>query len=175
MTKTAAGFMIACTLVFGHTLSVERGVVKAHTEVFGDSTIDPETSAVVSHLREDDGITSLRGSVDVNVRKLHSDNSKRDEHMVGAIESDKYPVATYTFKEVIGQGNHYMISGYLNFHGIKRPLKFDAEITQNAQKMHIKAKSHIKLSEYMVKPIKLLFLTVRDRIDLNVDVTLKKQ
>jgi polyisoprenoid-binding protein YceI len=175
MKKTIAGLMVACTLVFGHSLSVEKGIVKAHTEVFGDSTIDPETTAIVSHLTEENGITSLRGSIDVNVRKLYSDNSKRDEHMVGAIESDKYPVATYTFREVIPEGGHYTISGYLNFHGIKRPLKFDAEITQNAQKMHIKAKSHIKLSEYMVKPIKLLFLTVRDRVDLNVDVTLYEQ
>ncbi len=160
-------------ILFGKTLIVQNALVKAHTEVFGDSTIDPQTSALVSHLQMPGDIASIHGSVDVNVRKLKSDNHKRDEHMVEAIGSDTYPVAHYTFDKIWKNTKTYTISGMLTFHGVKRPLSFNADIAQNGNTVKIKAKSYIKLSDYKIKPIKLLFLTVRDRIDLAVDVTLK--
>jgi len=167
--------VLAIEMVLGSSLVTSQAVVKAHTEVFGDSTIDPETRSLTSHLKMDGTIESIRGSVDVNILKLKSDNEKRDEHMVDALESKKYPVATYTFSQVQKQGAGYLIDGVLEFHGVKRPLKMRADIQQSGEHVHIKAKGYIKLSEYRVKPIKMFFLEVRDRIDLKVDATFRKQ
>ena len=167
--------LLGMEMLCASALVTSNAVVKAHTEVFGDSTIDPETRSVTSHLRMPGGVESITGSVDVNILKLKSDNEKRDEHMVGALESKKYPVATYTFKKVAKQNNGYVIDGILDFHGVKKPLSLRADIKENGNNVHIKAKGHIKLSEYKVKPIKMFFLEVRDRIDLKVDATFKKQ
>ena len=173
MKKTLLFTMLFITAVFGKTLQVENGVVKAHTEVFGDSTIDPETHVLVSHLTMDDDATSIKGSVDASILKLKSDNEDRDEHMVKALESLKYPMAHYEVKEILKKSKGYTINGIMTFHGVKRPLSFDSDIITHGNKVEIMAKSAIRLSDYKVKPIKLLFLSVRDRVDLNIHLVLK--
>jgi len=175
MKKTLLFTLLFITTAFGKTLQVENGVVKAHTEVFGDSTIDPETHFLVSNLTIADDVTSIRGSIDASILKLKSDNEDRDEHMVKALESLKYPMARYEIKEILKKSRGYTINGVMEFHGVKRPLSFDSDILRHGNKVEIMAKSAIRLSDYKVKPIKLLFLTVRDRVDLNIHVVLKER
>jgi len=164
----------ATTLMAGK-LTVSQGTVQAHTEVFGDSSINPATTGITSHLKMNKTIESLSGSVDVSINTLRSDNSSRDEHMDKALESKKYPVAHYRFKKVSKTTSGYKIDGVLSFHGVQKPLQLDASITDKGQSIVIKGKGHFSLSSYNVKPIKLLLLTVRDRIDLKINVNLRKQ
>jgi len=177
MKKTLLFTLLFITVAFGKTLQVENGVVKAHTEVFGDSTIDPETHFLVSNLTmaDDVNVTSIRGSIIASILKLKSDNEDRDEHMVKALESLKYPMARYEIKEILKKSRGYTIKGVMEFHGVKRPLSFDSNIVRHGNKVEIMAKSAIRLSDYKVKPIKLLFLTVRDRVDLKIHVVLKER
>jgi len=156
-------------------LVVTTASIKAHTEVFGDSTIDPVTTSLTSRLSMSGGIETIKGTVDASIRLLKSDNAKRDEHMVKAIESDKYPLATYSFKEVKKAGAKYKISGILNFHGVKKPLSITADIKEKNGKVSFKGQGSFKMSSYGVKPPKLLLLTVRDQIDLDIDVQFKKR
>ncbi len=163
------------TTLAAANLVVDRGIVQAHTEVFGDSHIDPATRGIVSHLKMKDTVESIEGSVDVSVLKLKSDNHSRDEHMVKALESEKYPISTYTFKHIAKHGNRYEIDGILYFHGVKRPLRIDADIVDKGDRVVFRGKSALRLSAFRIKPIKLLFLEVRDKIDLNIDVTFDKK
>ncbi len=162
------------TSLMAQKLVVNHGIVKAHTEVFGDSSIDPATTGIISHLTMGKEITSIKGSVDVSILKLKSDNDERDEHMVVALESKSYPVSTYIFTKVQKASHGYTINGVLNFHGVKKPLNIDADITQKGKEIIFHGKSSFLLSDYKIKPIKLLFLTVRNKIDLTIDVTFKK-
>lgn len=175
MKKTLFALSLICSLASAKALIIEHGIVKAHTEVFGDSKINPQTNVIVSHLTMNNGIESIHGGIDVSVLKLKSDNTKRDKHMVKAIESEHFPIVHYTFEQITPDGDGYTIAGMLTFHGVTRPLQFHANITETGNKLEIKAKSYIKLSDYKVKPIKLLFLTVRNRIDLNVDALFKEK
>ena len=175
MKKILCLSLLTASALCANTLVVSKGIVNAHTEVFGDSSINPSTKSITSHLKMDKTIESLNGSVDVSITKLKSDNSSRDEHMDEALESKKYPVAHYRFKKVSKTASGYKIDGVLSFHGVQRPLQIDAHITDRGQSIEIKGKGHFLLSSYHVKPIKLLLLTVRDRIDLQIDVNLKKQ
>ena len=163
------------TSLMAKKLVVNHGIVKAHTEVFGDSSIDPATTGIVSHLTMGQKITSIKGSVDVSMLKLKSDNSKRDKHMAEALESKSYPLSTYTFNSVIRSSHGYFVDGTLNFHGVKKPLQIYANIRQKGKEVIFHSKSSILLSDYKIKPIKLLFLTVRNKVDLTIDVTFKKQ
>ncbi len=173
MKKTLLFTLLFITAAFGKTLQVENGVVKAHTEVLGDSTIDPETHVLISHLTMADDVASMKGSIDASILKLKSDNEDRDEHMVKALESLKYPMAHYEVKEILKKSRGYTINGIMEFHGVKRPLSFDSDIVKHGDKVDITAKGSIRLSDYQVKPIKLLFLSVRDRVDLNIHLVLK--
>jgi len=167
--------VFAASSLMASSLIVTTGSVKAHTEVFGDSTIDPVTRRITSHLTMPNGIESIKGSIDVSVKKLKSDNETRDEHMVEAIASNTYPLAKYTFKSVTKTGNRYKIDGILNFHGVQKPLSINADIREKSGTVALKGKASFKMSNYGVKPPKLLLLTVRDRIDLSVDVTFRKK
>lgn len=162
------------TSLMAQKLVVNHGIIKAHTEVFGDSSIDPATTGIISHLTMGKELTSMKGSVDVSILKLKSDNDERDEHMVEALESKNYPLSTYTFSSVKKSSHGYIVKGTLNFHGVKKPLQINADITKKGREIIFHGKSSFLLSDYKVKPIKLFFLTVRNKIDLAIDVTFKK-
>ena len=166
--------LTASSLMAGK-LVVVQGTVQAHTEVFGDSTINPETHSITSHLSMNKGVGSLKGSVDIGVSKLKSDNTDRDEHMFKVLESSKYPSAKFTFKKIGKTTKGYAISGILNFHGVKKPLTVYADIKEDKKHLSIQGKASFLLSNYNIKPIKMLFLTVRDKIDLKISIQFKKR
>ncbi|MFY9141877.1 YceI family protein [Sulfuricurvum sp.] len=166
--------LLAASLMAGN-LSFESGVIKGHTEVFGDSTIDPMFKKATSHLMLDDTLMSLRGSIDVSMSDFFSDNKKRDEHMQEVLESSLFPKAVFDVKEVVAKGSDtYLIKGMMTLHGVTKPLSFEGTMNEEGNKLHIKAQSSLKMTDYGIKPIKMMFLTVRDQVDLSVDVTLKR-
>lgn len=175
MKKVLFWALISTAWLAAGNLVVTKGQIKAHTEVFGDSTIDPSTTGLQSHLTMKNSIESIRGTIDVSMKILQSDNKERDEHMLEAIEELKYPLAKYTFKDIERSHKGYIVNGILDFHGIKRPLSIQAEITKTKQKINFKGSSSFLMSNYNVKPPKMLFLTVRDQIDLDIDVTFEKR
>lgn len=156
------------------SLSFDSGSIKAHTEVFGDRTIDPFTKKATSHFTMDDTPSTLKGSMEISVLDLISDNKKRDEHMQEVLESSSFPKAIFTLKEVIAKGGDgYTLKGTMTLHGVSKPSSFESTMSDEGGKLHIKATGMIKMTDFGIKPIKLMFLTVRDQLDLRVDVTLR--
>ncbi len=175
MKKLVFGSVLLVASLYAGNLTFDSGTIKAHTEVFGDSTIDPMFKKAQSHLSMDDNPLSLRGSMDVGVSDFISDNKKRDEHMYEAMESDKFPKASFDVKEVSAKGSDgYTLKGTMTIHGVSKPMSFDGTISDESGKVHIKASSSMKMSDFGIKPPKMLFLTVRDQVDLSVDVVLKR-
>ncbi len=171
---TITALLLAASVMAGN-LSFESGSIKAHTEVFGDSSIDPVFKKATSHLSMGDSVGSLRGSIDVSIADFMSDNTKRDVNMHETMESNKFPKASFEIKEVIAKGgDNVVLKGTLSLHGVSKPLSFEGTLTQDASKVRIKAKSMIKMTDFGITPPKMVFLTVRDQVDLNVDVILKK-
>jgi polyisoprenoid-binding protein YceI len=174
--KTALLFLIlASSSIMAGSLVITQAEVQAHTEVFGDSTINPKTRNLTSHLTMGKNIESIKGTIDISMLNLKSDNADRDEHMAESIESAKYTLATYTFKEVKKSAEGYIVNGILNFHGVKKPLSIQAEIDKVKGGIIFKGTSSFLMSNYNVTPPNMLFLTVRDQIDLTIDVTFKKR
>lgn len=161
---------------FAGNLAFESGSIKAHTEVFGDSTIDPVFKKATSKLSMDDSSASLRGSIEVSIADFISDNKKRDTHMYEAMESDKFPKATFEIKEVVAKGgDNVTLKGAMTMHGISKPMVFEGTVNEDASKVRIKAKSTMKMSDFGITPPKMAFLlVVRDQVDLNVDISLKR-
>lgn len=120
-------------------------------------------------------IESIKGTIDISMTNLKSDNADRDEHMSESIESSKYSLATYTFKEVKKSDSGYTVNGILNFHGVKKPLTINAKIDKTKNGLSFKGVSSFLMSSYGVTPPKMFFLTVRDQIDLNINVMFKKR
>jgi len=168
-------FLFAASWLMAAELVITQGSIKAHTEVFGDSTIDPMTTALSSHLKMSDGVESISGSINASMRALQSDNDDRDEHMAEAIASEKFPLATYTFTDVVKTEEGYTINGNLNFHGVTKPLSVAAQFLERDNMLKLTGTAYFAMSEYDVEPPTMLFLTVRDQIDLKIDITFEKQ
>ncbi len=66
-----AALLLASSLTAGN-LSFESGSIKAHTEVFGDTTIDPMTKKATSHLNMDASPATLKGSIEISMNDLLS-------------------------------------------------------------------------------------------------------
>lgn len=152
------------------------GQIKAHTEVFGDSTIDPSTNHISTNLFMDSDITSIKGLISTKAASLISDNKDRDKHMYEALSIEKYPDIKYNINNVTKTEDGYFIDGVFELHGINKHLKVKSNISKNENGLiHLKSKFTIKTSEYEIEPITLLFLTVRDEVDINVSLTLKEK
>lgn len=161
--------------VYAGTLTFESGSIRAHTEVFGDSSIDPVFKKAVSHLSMEDSVGSLRGVIDVNIVDFISDNKKRDAHMYETMESDKFPKASFEIKEVLSKGGENVtLKGTMSLHGVTKPMSFEGTVSEEGSKVHIRAKSTMKMSDFGINPPKMVFLTVRDQVDLGVDIALKR-
>jgi len=175
MKKIVVLMLFIVVSLFGVTLTVESGSIKAHTEVFGDSTIEPYTKNVFANLVMDrDDITSLRGEIYIYVKDLVSDNEKRDEHMYEALESEKFPKIVLSVNGVTKSKEGYILHAQLKFHGTTKTMDIPAKIIKDAQKLSIASQFSIKYTDYGIEPITLLFLTVRDRVDINADIHLKE-
>jgi polyisoprenoid-binding protein YceI len=167
--------IMACGFLYAGPLDFESGTIKAHTEVLGDSSINPMAKKAVSHLIMAENPATLHGSIEVSMADFMSDNRKRDEHMHESFESTVFPKATFEIKEVVAKGSDgYTLKGLMNFHGVTKAMNFESMITQDSGKVHIKGTADMKMSDFGMKPIKMLFLTVRDQVDLSVDVLLKR-
>jgi len=170
-----AAILLAAS-AFAGNLAFESGSIKAHTEVFGDSTIDPTAKKAISHLSMDAAPATLRGTIEVSMSDLVSDNKKRDTNMQETLESSTFPKAVFEVKEVVAKGgDNVTLKGAMSMHGITKPMVFEGTLSEEASKVRIKAKSTMKMSDFGITPPKMAFLiVVRDQVDLNVDVVLKR-
>jgi polyisoprenoid-binding protein YceI len=175
MKKILVFILVLAVSVFANELVFSKGFVKAHTEVFGDSTIDPQTSSIISHLSMGEDISSLKGGVDVFLVALKSDNSKRDEHMYKVLNVTKFPKTKYTIQSVKKVDDHYEIDGVLDLHGVKKPVKLSGNIKLLSDKLSLDMKTSFKMSSFGIKPPTLFFLTVRDKVDMTVKTTFIKK
>lgn len=175
MKKVSLVVLALVASMYAGNLSFESGAIKAHTEVFGDATIDPSTKKATSHLSMEATPLTIKGTIEVSMNDLISDNKKRDEHMQEALESDSFPKAVFDVKEVVAKGgNSYTLKGMMSLHGVTKPLSFEGTIIEEGGKVHIKTASTLKMTDFGIKPIKMVFLTVRDQVDLTVDISLKR-
>lgn len=163
--------------IFAGDLQLKEGFVSAHTEMLMDSTIDPLNTNLSAELSiQENDLTTLKGTLSVEMGEFISDKSDRDENMDEATEASTFPLASYSLadvKKAKGQ-NAYTLSGTMELHGQKKELTFNAEILQNDNSITINATSSILMSEYGIEPPCLMFLCVRDQIDLFAKAVLTK-
>ncbi|MDP1783965.1 MAG: YceI family protein [Sulfuricurvum sp.] len=175
MLKLSFAAVVLTAAVFGGNLSFESGAIKAHTEMAIDKKIDPVAKRAISHLSMESTPLTLKGFIEVSMSDLISDNKKRDADMQEALESSIFPKAVFEVKEVVAiGGDNYLLKGTMTLHGVTKPITFEGKITEESLKVRIKATSALKMTDFGIKPPRLLFLSVRDQIDLNVDVVLKR-
>ena len=155
-------------------LELKSGYVAAHTEMMMDSTIDPTNNYLNADITIDNNdITTIKGKFWVETNLFTSDKSDRDKSMYEEIQADKFAFATYTISSITKgeKEDGYVINGTLDFHGQKRELSADAKITTVDGSLVIEATSMILMSDYGIEMPCLMFMCVRDQVDLLIKAT----
>lgn len=170
--------LLGASLTAG-VLHVNSGSVSALTGVVGDSKIDPKNESISAKLSmEGDDLSSIRGTISVEMIKFKSENKDRDEHMYETLENEKFPLSTYTIKSVKSakSPNSYVLTGDLEFHGVTKHLDFDAQITQDETSVKIDAKTQINVEDYDIDMPCLLGFTmcVDEHVSINAIAVLNK-
>jgi polyisoprenoid-binding protein YceI len=165
--------MAICT--FANTLQVQEGLIKAHTEVFGDSTINPQTKHIGTSLTIEDSIESIQGVVFISAKDLISDNSKRDEHMYEVLEVESFSTISFTINKIIKENDTYMLQGVLALHGIKKQMNIKADISKENGTVSLQSQFSIKMTDFGIEPPVMIFLTVRDQIDIDINLNFKEK
>ena len=157
------------------TFSLQTGEVRAHTEVFGDSTIDPKSTKINSVLLMSEKIESLKGSISLNAMTLVSDNLDRDEHMYEALEVKEHTHIAFHINSLVKKDKNYILLGTFVLNGTQHEISSVAIIKQENNSLSLEGSFSIKMSDFNIKPPTMLFLTVRDRVDITYSLKYKEE
>jgi len=175
MLKYLMLLLVVPLILFGGNLTLKNGLIKAHTEVFGDSSIDPSVSSINADLMiNNNNLNSINGTITFNIIDLKSSNDGRDEHMQDMFEMKKYANISLKINSITKEQNSYVIDGIMSMHGVNKPVKLSSSISKNADDITIQSNFIVKVSDYGIEPPSLLFFTVRDAVDINASLTLKE-
>ena len=160
---------------FANNLILEKGEIMAHTEIFGDSKIDPKTELIDSKLTITDSIESILGTISTKALSLKSDNAGRDEHMHELLNVTIHPQISFKIVSVQKYQNQYVIDGMLTLNGVTKPASSVCKIEEKNGIVTFNGHFAIKLTQYNMEPPSMLFLTVRDIIDIKYNLSYKKE
>ena len=168
MAKRLMFLMVLPLVLFGGNLTLQDGTIKAHTEVFGDSEIEPAVTKITASLTMDANNTeSISGDISFNIIDFISSSSGRDEHMQEMFEMEKYPAISFSVEKVTKQNQNYIIDGTMYIHGVSKALQIPATITQSNQTISMHSDFQVKVTDYGMEPPSLLFMDVRNEVDIN--------
>ena len=143
-----------------------------------------ETSAVSGSIRfRPDGTIDPAGSrLEVQLRRLSSDDDERDEYLEEeSLESLKFPVAEFVLEQAPGLPwplpqdgqTEFQLQGEMTVHGVTRPATWDVTALFTPQGATGQAKTSFKFAEFgMERPSAFFLLSVEDLIRLELDFVL---
>ena len=155
-------------------LTLKNAQIDAHTEVFGDSTINPQTKKVRVLAKKEQSLESIKGYFEIDALSLVSDNKDRDKHMYEVLNVENSPTISYTIKSISKEEQGYKIDGFLSMNHIQKNLSTQADISQEGEDIKMQGNFSIKLTDFNLVPPTMFFLTVRDQIDIKYNFVLKE-
>ncbi|WP_428023222.1 YceI family protein [Arcobacter sp.] len=146
-------------------LKLLDGKIQAHTEVFGDNTIDPETKDIITKVEKGDSIESIKGEFTINSSSLVSDNKDRDKHMYEVLKSSLVPTISFNITSIEKVDDKYKINGDLKMNNQTKQISSLASIAEG-DNLSMKGDFSINLTDFGLEPPTMFFLTVRNQIDI---------
>ena len=154
-------------------LSVQKGEIIAHTEVFGDSEINPTTKDVKADLTMNDTIESIKGKIYFDTISLISDKKTRDEHMYELLQAEKFKTITFDIKSIVKTDVDYEIKGVLTLNGVQKNIKAKISINKQNNQLLLTGGFSFNLTDFSLEPPTMMFLTVRNQTDISYNITLE--
>jgi polyisoprenoid-binding protein YceI len=157
-----------------NNLTVQNGEIKAHTEVFGDSEINPTTKNVKADLTIENSIESIKGKIYFETLTLISDKKSRDEHMYELLQVEKFKTISFDIRSITKNETDYEIKGALTLNGVTKNIKAKIIINQQNNQISLNGGFSFNLTDFNLEPPKMMFLTVRNQIDITYNISLNE-
>jgi polyisoprenoid-binding protein YceI len=161
-------------VAFGSNLNIQKGEIIAHTEVFGDSKIDPSTKEINSLLVMNDNVESIKGKIYFDTISLISQKKDRDANMYELLNVEKYKTISFEITNIVKNETNYAINGVLILNGVKKNITSKSEIISEKDLVSLNGGFSFNLTDFNLEPPTLLFLTVRNQIDISYNIVLNK-
>lgn len=160
---------------FANNLLLQNGEIEAHTEVFGDSEINPKTQNIVSSLNYENSIESIKGEIKITSTSLKSKKEDRDKNMYDLLNTKNYPTIVFNITNIKKDKNkQFKIKGELTLNAVTKEIESLVNIEELNDSLTMNGTFFIKLTQFNMKPPKMFFLTVRDQIDIKYNLKYKK-
>ncbi len=156
------------------SINVQSGEIKAHTEVFGDSEINPTTKNVKANLTIEDTIESIKGKIYFETLTLVSDKKGRDENMHELLKIEKYRTISFDIKNIVKNGNVHDINGVVTLNGVSKNITAKTTIIKDNNQVTLKGGFSFNLTDFSLEPPVMMFLTVRNQIDISYNILLSE-
>lgn len=157
-----------------NNLTIQNGEIKAHTEVFGDSEINPTTKNVKADLTIENSIESIKGKIYFETLTLISDKKSRDEHMYELLQVEKFKTIFFDIRSITKNETDYEIKGALTLNGVTKNIKAKIIINQQNNQISLNGGFSFNLTDFNLEPPKMMFLTVRNQIDITYSISLNE-
>jgi polyisoprenoid-binding protein YceI len=111
--------------------------------------------------------------VDIDTTSLWTDTERLTGHLKSAdfFEVEKYPTATFRSTSIEDAGDHYVITGNLDLHGVTKNISFPAEIEVSEGAVSARSEFALKRFDFGIvypgKPDDLIREDVLVKLDLN--------
>ncbi|MER3483565.1 MAG: YceI family protein [Meiothermus sp.] len=112
----------------------------------------------------------MDGKLCVDLSRFDSGNPLRDADGRGVFEISKYPQSCLTPSKLTLQGGNAVLSGTLDLHGVKREVKASGTLVRDGQGYVFKGAFPTKFSEWNLTRPTLIFVTVDDPVEVQVEV-----
>jgi polyisoprenoid-binding protein YceI len=167
------------------TDSVARYIAEEELASQGANTAIGETSTLAGNLYFDaDGNPMACTRVDIDLRTLVSDESRRDNYLRGnTLETDTYPIATFVVTSVEGlegalvegEETAFYLVGNLTMHGVTKQIRWNVAATADGDTITGKANTEFDMSDFDIQePVVGPVLSVDSTIQLEIDVVATK-
>jgi len=167
------------------TQSRARYIAQEELAGTGAATAIGETDQIIGSFYFDaEGMPLACSRVDVDLRTLTSDKSKRDNWLRGeTLQTDTYPIATFVVTSVAGlegalvdgQETTIYLTGNLTFHGVTRQATWEGTVTLSGDSLTGNASTTFELDDFdITKPIVGPVLSIDDTIELQIDIVATK-
>lgn len=158
-----------------NSLQLISGQINAHTEVFGDRKINPNTKDIKSKLTIEESINSIKGEINIKSISLSSNNKDRDEEMYKTLNVKVNKDISFNVINITKKKKKYVINGTLTLNAIQKELTSKVLIEDKNNQLTLNGKFSIYLTDFDMKPPTLLFLTVRNKIDITYALIYSKE
>src|SRR3989441_11661546 len=166
----------------GYRVREKLAWLPASSDAVGRTTA---VSGTLTLAQGSSGYSVTAASVTVDVSKLSSDQSRRDQriHSQG-LESDRYPTATFQLTSPIalpadaasGQTIHVSATGALTIHGVTKTVTIPIDARLTGSKIELVGSITFPFSQFGMTPPSIGgFVTVQDNATMEVQLLLTPQ